>query len=145
LRNGDLPVRQDQQQRKASNNDGGASGGFETCTEQFGCISFDVRKLSSAACGGSCPVEICLVIDLNKPTCTKSGTVSHVCDNAGLNGCQYDSANPKDVDGGTSAGSCGLTEYANNGFHSTGKCETVPSGFKMCQTGGAGEILEFIL
>jgi hypothetical protein len=148
LRNRDLPVRQDQQHRKDGSKDdggkGGGTSGFETCAEQLECISFEVKQLTSSDCGGICPVEVCLVIDLSLTNCAKdSGTISHVCDNANVLGCQY-YTDPTVTDGDSSAQLCGA-QYPINGYHSTAKCQDVPSGFKMCQSGGTGDWLEFIL
>lgn len=119
----------------------------DTCSRQFDCIDWQVRRLTSSSCncGGSCAIEVCLVLNLNvdgtNPKCVKSsGTISHGCDMADANGCprQYDST-PWDNDSSSSSSIFNWLGSYNS------KCSGLPDGFKFCQQGKPGDSLNFIL
>lgn len=117
----------------------------DTCSKQFDCIDWQVRKLATSSCScGSCAIEVCLVLDLNtngdNPACVKSsGSLDHACDMADSKGCpRWKDTTPWDYDG--------LLSPLFNllGFYDS-TCGGPSDGFKMCQIGKPGDSLSFIL
>eukprot|EP00980_Cylindrotheca_fusiformis_P029087 scaffold22714_cov155-Cylindrotheca_fusiformis.AAC.4 len=104
-----------------------ANGGYaETCSEQQDCITWQVNLMESDDCqlGGRCPVQVCLIVDVNLPSCKCAPKFDKVCDNSDANGCpQTDHT--------------GSPLFLNDGVNT--------GDITMCQIGTPGEWLAWVL
>eukprot|EP00038_Savillea_parva_P004937 m.145229 g.145229 ORF g.145229 m.145229 type:complete len:434 (+) comp11620_c0_seq1:282-1583(+) len=111
----------------------GATAQFQTCPAQKSCIAWSISEASAfvsgqapRACNGEyCEFTVCATLDLGNAACRKSATstVSHSC--------------IKDS---------GLCNPFSNDFSDTTTVETadLANGHVQCQTGKAGETLQFL-
>lgn len=116
------------------------------CSLQDGCIDWSVEEVQGpSTCPFTsppvCVVKVCLRLDFDQTSCTgkQAGeTISHVCDGSDFRGCPRDLISPGGLvfdDGSLNSPNCNADK----------KCNLVPDGTELCQLGGPGDTLYWVL
>jgi hypothetical protein len=93
-----------------------------TCGTQWDCLDFTFESIQSPICDDECEWRVCMKLNLTKPDCTKTGTVSHTCEKPD------DECMP-------TPGSFGAAEEVGG----------IGNGYEYCQVVPPGGVAEFLL
>ncbi|CAJ1946111.1 unnamed protein product [Cylindrotheca closterium] len=119
----------------------------ETCAQQSECISFDIKKMDSDACGigGDCVVEICMFVSGTSGNCIKGGTdtFSHMCMQSDASGCPAWKEDGAPALGEGDSTTCTASGEGYGTVTFDGKCSG--NDVLMCQEGKPGDTLYWIL